>query len=193
MAKIAVAGIFAFGLAVVAGAGWARLHAPPASAIGPRAAARPTGIATTAPALFASPRGKTTAPLTSAAATAAWRGIVSYLESTRVQAFASGRPALLATVYAPDAPGLAVDAASVTSLVTRGLHVAGFAATVERVKLMAETSDTVTLQVVDRLSSYRLVDVSGTTVATGSGRAARAFTMRLAKTPTGWRIATIVP
>jgi hypothetical protein len=57
----------------------------------------------------------------------------------------------------------------------------------------SSTAEAVSLRVVDRLSSYRLVNASGTTVGTGAARPARAFTMKLAKTPNGWRIAAIVP
>jgi hypothetical protein len=191
MAKIAVAGIFAFGLAVIAGAAWARFHPAPEPSPGPTAAAQPTAPA--APADLVAPPDAPTATASPPGAAAAWRGIVSYLESTRIEAFATGRPALLNTVYAVGTPGLAVDVASVRSLAQRGLHAAGLTATVVRVKVEANTDRAVTLRVVDRLSSYRLVNASGTTVSLGAGRAARAFTMRLVRTPSGWRIASIVP
>lgn len=196
MAKIAVGGIFAFGLAVLAGAGWARFHSQPAPSTA-GSAPHPSRTATTAPAVFAAPPDPptpaTTPTATPVKTTAAWRGVVSYLESTRVEAFATARVALLGTVYAPDAPGLAADTASVRSLHERGLHAVGFTATVERVTVQSSTAQAVSLRVVDRLSSYRLVDASGTTVDTGAARSARAFTMKLAKLPNGWRIAAIVP
>jgi len=193
MAKIAVAGIFAFGLAVAGGAGWARLHPPADPSSGQAVVTQSRANATAAPAVFAPPNDTPRATSTPSASVAAWRGVVSYLESTRVEAFATGRPGLLNTVYASTAPGLAVDVASVRSLAERGLHAAGLTATVERVKVKSSSTRAVTLRVVDRLSSYRLVNAGGTTVSTGAGRAPRAFTMRLAETANGWRIEAIVP
>ena len=205
MARFAVAGIFAFGFAVLAGAGWARLHGTtnPSSAApnsSEPSSVHPTATATTAPAVFAtpapvspSPVSPSTAPPSTPSATAAWRGIVGYLEATRVEAFATARPDLLSTVYTPNAPGLAVDTASVRALAGRGLRAAGFTATVERVTVTSSNAERVSLRVVDRLSSYRLVNASGTTVTSGAARPARAFTMNLTRTPNGWRIAAIVP
>ena len=100
---------------------------------------------------------------------------------------------MLTTVYASSAPGLAVDVASVRSLAERGLRAAGLTATVDHVRVKSSSAKAVTLRVVDRLSSYRLVNARGTTVGTGAGRAARAFTMQLVRTANGWRIAAIVP
>jgi hypothetical protein len=182
VARLAVAGIFAFGLAVVGGLGWGRLHHPP-----PPEPHRSAPSASRADFLSTSPLPS---PVTSVAA---WRGIVGYLEATRAQAFATGQPALLRGVYVPGAPGLAVDQASVRSLVRRGLRAAGFTATVDRITVESATPGAATLQVVDRLAGYRLVDSAGNRVGTGAGRPPRAFTMRLVKTPVGWRIATVVP
>jgi hypothetical protein len=209
-----VAAIFVFGLAVVAGTAWSRLHhtadpavsgsstgtaAPIAFGADPTATSTtptPTPVTTTTPA--PTPVTSTTPTLTPVTSTgtttaAAWRGIVGYLDHTRAEAFATGQVALLSSVYAPGAAGLAADTASVHSLVDRGLRAQGFAATVERVHVVKATDRSATLRVVDELTSYTLVDSTGAPVGMGAARGARRFTMRLVKTPVGWRISAVLP
>lgn len=198
--RVAVAGIFAFGLSVLAGAAWSHLHP---RAVDPTSQASPRSVtaSTVAPVGLRSPRPSptpsgATAPTPTPVATssaAVWRGIVGYLESTRARAFATGQVSLLDAVYTADAPDLAADRASVRALHARGLRASGFAATVTDVTVQKQTATAATLQVVDRLAAYRLVAADGSVVGSGRGRPAQAFTMVLADTSRGWRVSQVVP
>jgi hypothetical protein len=187
--RLAVTGIFTFGLVLLGSAGWSRLHHGSAGQPTPAVASGPTSPAVAAPSARPSPPTVTTTGTT----VAGWRGIVGYLDATRAQAFATARPSLLRNVYVATAPALAVDQASVRSLASRGLRAAGFTATVRAVTVESTSATSATLRVIDRLAPYRLVDRSGATVSTGAGRPARAYTMTLMRTSVGWRVSAILP
>jgi hypothetical protein len=120
-----------------------------------------------------------------------WFAVVARLEAMRVAAFERADPAQLAAVYAPGAPAYQIDLATVRSLLSRGLHAAGFSATVEQVGVEASTATTERLRVVDRLSSYTLVDAGGRVAGRGAARPATAFTMTLVDVAGAWRVAAI--
>lgn len=122
-----------------------------------------------------------------------WPAVVAHLDSLRAQAFADAAPADLAAVYAPGAAAYATDLTTVRSLVSRGLRAHGFSATVDRVTPDSGDATSEVLTVVDRLSSYTLVDAAGNVVGRGKARPPRAFTMRLTRVGGSWRVAQISP
>jgi hypothetical protein len=122
-----------------------------------------------------------------------WFAVVARLESLRAAAFERADPAELATVYVPGAPAYQIDLATVRSLQSRGLHAAGFAATVEQVRIRTSTATAAKLRVVDRLSGYTLVTADGVVEGRGGGRSDKAFTMRLSRVAGAWRVAAVTP
>jgi eukaryotic-like serine/threonine-protein kinase len=122
-----------------------------------------------------------------------WAGRVARLEALRSAAFAHGDSQLLASVYAPGTAALSTDLATVTSLASRGLRARGFAATVVDVTPLSGTATTEQLLVEDRLSGYTLVDVAGSVVGRGAGRAERGFAMSLTNVTGRWLITAIAP
>jgi eukaryotic-like serine/threonine-protein kinase len=160
---------------------------PPAQVVADR---QPTSspsapAATTAPGGTVVP-GETAVP-------ASWKVVVARLDATRARAFDLGRPATLLGVYVPGSAAYLADRRTLQSLASRGLHAAGFAATVKTVTATRSTSTTANLRVVDQLSAYSLVDGSGAVVGHGAARPARAFTMDLARVDGSWRVAAIHP
>jgi eukaryotic-like serine/threonine-protein kinase len=122
---------------------------------------------------------------------AAWVSVVGGLETKRAQAFAAADPALLAEVYVPQAAGYRLDRSIIRSLRSRGLRARGFSATVERVRPERVTAGSARLRVTDRLGAYTLVDESGRVAGRGAARSERVFTLVLARSPNGWRVARI--
>jgi len=122
-----------------------------------------------------------------------WRALVGRLDAARATAFEQADPSRLADVYVVGSPAYATDHATVASLASRGLHASGFRATVDHVTLDSESLTSARLRVVDRLSSYDLIDSFGHVVGHGAARPDRAFTMRLAWTAGKWRVSQIAP
>jgi serine/threonine protein kinase len=122
-----------------------------------------------------------------------WRKVVTHLDALRAAAFSEGDAAALAGVYAPGAAAYSTDLATLSSLQSRGLHAQGFSATVEAVTVVSETSTMKRLRVVDRLSSYLLVDDTGAVVGHGPARPPTAYTMTLTSVAGRWRVAAVRP
>lgn len=126
-------------------------------------------------------------------APSSWFAVVAHLDAARAAAFAAGRPAGLAEVYAPGAAAYPADLAMLNSLASRGLRARGFTATVEQVHPTVATATGEAVRVVDRLSGYALVDATGRIVGRGSPRPSRAYTMWLSRVDETWRVRSVGP
>lgn len=120
-----------------------------------------------------------------------WRAVVSRLDADRAAAFAAADPDRLDAVYLPGSTAYDADLATISSLQSRGLHARGFTATVEDVAAEQRSATTAQLRVVDRLSGYDLVDLTGHVVGHGDPRPPRTFTMWLRRGASGWRVARV--
>lgn len=122
---------------------------------------------------------------------AGWRAVVARLDADRAAAFASADPDRLAAVYVAGSPAYDTDLATISSLQSRGLRARGFSATVEAATPVSGSGANEQLRVVDRLSGYRLVDLTGHVVGHGDPRPARTFTMWLHYGAAGWQVAKV--
>lgn len=154
---------------------------PATSAVGVGAVApEPTAAPTTAP----MPHPPTPAP-------SSWADVLAGLDDRRSTAFATGTAALLDDVYAAGSAPLARDAAALADLTGRGLRAVGLRLRVETVSVVSSTSGATTLQVIDHLAPYRLVDSAGAVVATEPGRGQVTWTLTVKPAADGWRISDI--
>jgi hypothetical protein len=115
---------------------------------------------------------------------------MSRLDHTRDSAFATGNEAALTAVYAPGSAVLHRELASLRGLVTHNSHARGLHLEISSVSLLARTSMTVTLRVIDRLPAYELVS-HGRVVAHHAGRSPRAWRVVLVHSDAAWRIVSI--
>jgi hypothetical protein len=115
------------------------------------------------------------------------------LEARRMAAYRRGDPVELRTVYATGAAIGERDVARLAHLVGMRLQVRGLSARVLAVHLLAATSSTAQLRVVDALSSALITDAHGDRVAVTAARAPRAFDVTLRRERGVWRIYRLRP
>lgn len=133
--------------------------------------------------------GVTPKPRPIAAARVDWNAQLAVLDQARSAAFA-GTGALSAV----DAVGSAAydgDQQRLDALVRQGLRPRGLNLVLASVRPLAATATSARVLVTDTLPSYDLVSASGTIVARNPARATRSWTVTLARTAAGWRIAAI--
>jgi hypothetical protein len=194
-AVIATAAVVAVMGAVGIGVSLARSSHSPARAV-PAAASLLTTTPATAPTSTpASTRAAATAQTSSSpiAPVSHWAAVIARLDALRAKAFDDADPAPLAEVYAPGSDAYTSDIATVRSLASRGVRAQGFSARVVSARPAVVTATTATVQVVDRLSGYRLVNATGDVVGHGAPRPPTTFTMRLRNIDGGWRVAAVDP
>lgn len=168
-AVLLIAAVVAVVVAVVVGRAWARFGTP-----------APQGLA-------AAPT-----PTTSPTSTAPdWPSLVQRLDDLRDRALIAADPAFLTRVYVPGAAALTADRATVASLRSRGLRVAGLRTTVASAAPRDGSAGAPTLWVTDTRSGYRLVDGEGHVVGSGEARPAMSYPMSLRRTAAGWRVAAV--
>lgn len=129
----------------------------------------------------------------SASAAPVWPQVLEELDAARAQAFSSGSVQALAAVYAPDAPGLAADAALLQSLVDQGQTAHGLRHSVRSVQVLESAEDTARLRVVDTLSAYEIRDGAGQVVSRAAARGESPFVVELTRTTDGWRLVSVRP
>lgn len=115
-----------------------------------------------------------------------WAEVLADLDATRAAAFATGDERLLAEAYAAGSPALRRDRRQLADLVGAGLRAEGMRLRIERVAVVAHQAGRVRLEVVDVLSSFRLVDPDGVVVAQRKGRAERRWSVTLRRTDGRW-------
>lgn len=123
--------------------------------------------------------------------TTSWADVLGALDDRRSAAFVTGDADGLEEVYATGSAPLARDAAALADLSARGLHAVGLRLDVEAVEVMSVDTEAATLQVVDRLAPYRLVDNAGAVVATEPGRGPVTWELTVTAVEGGWRISEI--
>ena len=161
--------------------------------------ALPVGVAASPAArAAASSTAASTGAASSATGAAApdWTAVVGALDQRRDAAFADADADELDAIYVPGSAALAADRATLGRLVGAGQRVRGLRFLLESVHAVAQSSDAVTLTVVDTLAGYDVVDTRG--VATHvPGRGVREWTVVLRPVvpaqPAGgeWRIAVV--
>ena len=121
-----------------------------------------------------------------------WAATLAALDRARSQAFASGDPMRLTSVYAPGAPALRRDQAVLRRLTRAGLRAAGLRLRVTAVTAASPADGRVRLAVTDVMPPYRLVDDGGTVVEARPGRRERSWTVVLARSAGRWRVYDVV-
>ena len=170
----------AVGLATLTGIAWAESGGAPRAA---DVSGRPAVGAQRAPTGSESP------------SVAGWAATLAALDRARSQAFASGDPARLTSVYAPAAPARRRDQAVLRRLTRAGLRAAGLRLRVTAVSAAGATGAAdgrVRLAVTDVMLPYRLVDDGGTVVEARPGRRERSWTVVLARSAGRWRVYDVV-
>lgn len=164
-----------------------------ATTIGPVPATSPTVGASAAEPTAAptAPTPQPSRPAPSTPAPSSWADVLAALDDRRSTAFATGTALLLDDVYAAGSPPLARDAAALADLTGRGLRAVGLRLQVATVSVVSSTSEAATLQVVDQLAPYRLVDRAGVVVATEPGRGQVTWTLTVTSAAGGWRISDV--
>lgn len=121
--------------------------------------------------------------------------MLAVLDERRAQAFATGDPTVLASVYAAGAPALERDEALVEELVSADLRTEGLELStldidvVEPSEREAPPEDSVVLEVVDEMSPYVLVEAdTGDPVESRPGRAERAWRVTLVQGDGEWQV-----
>lgn len=120
-----------------------------------------------------------------------WTAVLGSLDAARDRAFRAGDADALGSVYVPGSPPDLADRSSLAGLVAHGLHAVGLRLEIQRVTVLSASDAAVRLQVVDRLPGYTIVDASESVVAREQGRGEATWTVELASTAQGWRIAAI--
>ena len=123
----------------------------------------------------------------------AWPEVLDELDAARASAFASADPALLAGVYAADAPGLAADRALVEQLAAAGQTASGVRHEVRGVEVLEESDDAARLRVVDVLAAYEVRDAGGPVVSRAPARGEATYVVELVRTGDGWRLVQVTP
>ncbi len=91
-----------------------------------------------------------------------WLAVVANLDRRRADAFTAGSADLLASVYAPSAPGLPVDAGRIRQFESAGLRVHGLVHEIRSVTPVGGSPPA--LQVVESMAAHDIVDASGAVV-----------------------------
>ena len=173
---VAVVAATALVLAVAGGVMWGHRTESSAATVPPVSAAVPT-VRTAPP----------------AATPPDWQHTVASLEAARAHAFLTGDAALLDAVYTARSAALVADKQLLGSLTRSGLRAQGFWITTLGVRPVVVMPASATLRVTDAMPAYSLVDDAGRVAQRVATRPARTFTMLLARTSGGWRIAAISP
>jgi hypothetical protein len=179
--RLRLAGVLAALLVVAGSAGieWAHAQTHRAATLVPEVAA------TSAPAL---PSALPT--LSSAPSKENWFAVISRLDRVRDMAFSNGDEGALRGVYIPGSAALREDLASLRMLTARQAHARGLQLEISSVALLAQSSTTVTLRVVDRLPAYDLVDSAGHVLRHHAARDLQAWRVTLVH-EADWRIKMI--
>ncbi|MEX2289141.1 MAG: serine/threonine-protein kinase [Mycobacteriales bacterium] len=122
-----------------------------------------------------------------------WAALLDGLNARRAQAFATGRLATLAEVYAGGSPGLASDTALLQGLVDRDQTAHGLRHTVRSVEVLEASASAARLRVVDVLAAHEVHGRGGAVVHRAAGRGAQAFAVSLTRTASGWRLVEVRP
>jgi serine/threonine protein kinase len=133
--------------------------------------------------------------LAATALDADWPAVLAELDERRAQAFATGDPTVLASVYAAAAPALARDEALVEELVSADLRTEGLELSTLDVGVIepgvgdARPEGSVVLEVVDEMSPYVLVEAdTGDLVESRPGRDERAWRVTLVEADGEWQV-----
>jgi eukaryotic-like serine/threonine-protein kinase len=171
---------------------------------GHRASASSAVPAILASSLAAWPTAATADPAPPIASPPDWPAVLGALDSSRADAFADADANELDAIYVPASAALATDRATLGRLVGAGQRVRGLQFMLASVRVVSQSSDEVTLAVVDTLAGYDVIDAGGATTHV-SGRGVRNWTVVLrAQPPCGpsdqgvavearWRIASVAP
>ncbi|MFL6136186.1 MAG: hypothetical protein ACJ74O_00085, partial [Frankiaceae bacterium] len=117
--------------------------------------------------------------------------VLRRLDAARDAAFAAGVPSSLADVYVRGSPPLRLDEGRLRGLARAGRRTVGLALRVTSAVVVYRSPAVTTLDVVDALPPYRVVDRAGTVVARSPGRGPAAWRIVLRRTGQGWRIAAV--
>jgi eukaryotic-like serine/threonine-protein kinase len=128
------------------------------------------------------------APTASSSPGVAWLAVMTKLEQTRAEAFATGDVRRLDAVYATGSPTGAADRRLLGRMVRHGEHAARLQAFVESVDVVTATDVRATLRVSDALTAYDVVAADGHVLRRGHGRPTRRWTMTVVATSGGWRV-----
>jgi hypothetical protein len=116
---------------------------------------------------------------------------MTHLDAVRDAAFVTTDTRALRLVYAPGCEVLVKEAASLRALGSRHLHARGLHLLVADVQVNRSASTAVTLDVVDRLPAYDIVDANEHVVTHLSGRGLHTWRITLQRYDNGWRINNI--
>jgi eukaryotic-like serine/threonine-protein kinase len=119
-----------------------------------------------------------------------WLQVLERLDWWRARAWRTGRAALLAHVYTPSSPSLAVDRAMLAAYRGRGLHASGVRLGFLSVRVVRQRPGAVVVSAVDRLSPVRVRTAAGTAVGLPTDRPT-AHVVALRRVGRGWRIDTV--
>jgi hypothetical protein len=168
VARLAAALAVASAACGLAGVAWARSGAHPVATAVPRPQA---------------------APLSAPAPD--WTAVMTHLDAVRDEVFVTTDVRALRLVYVPGSHVLAKEAASLRALGSHHLHTRGLHLLVAHVQVMRIASTAVTLDVVDRLPAYDMVDVNGHVVTHHAGRGLHTWRITLQRDGDGWLISNI--
>lgn len=129
-----------------------------------------------------SPSSPASTPAVASAPPPDWLAVVGALDNTRDAAFADADASELDAIYVPGSAALATDRATLGRLVGAGQRVHGLQFRLASVRVVSESSDVVTLTVVDTLAGYDVVDAGGATTHL-PGRGVRNWTVVLRAPP----------
>jgi hypothetical protein len=118
-----------------------------------------------------------------------WAETVRELYTSRSAALVTGQADLLCDVYDPRSPGLESDLNLDAAYARQGVRPDSLVFVVERADELSTDGALVTLEIVDRLEPYNLVDAEGTVVAELPGITSARWQARLVPDATGseWR------
>jgi serine/threonine protein kinase len=120
-----------------------------------------------------------------------WLAVVRELDTQRAAALATADVARLDQVYTADATAKDVDARTIAALREHGLRVNNPAHIVVSAHRVAAPGTAVTVEVVDELPAYPVLDEAGRVVGTTPARASGRRLIDLVKTDGGYRISSI--
>jgi hypothetical protein len=120
-----------------------------------------------------------------------WTAVMAKFDATRDAAFAVGNAGALMRVYLPGTRALTIETASVRALASRHVHARGLHLQLVSVRVGRRTPNAVTLDVVDRLPAYDIVDANRRVVTHNPGRGPRKWQVELKRADGGWRISRI--
>jgi hypothetical protein len=145
-----------------------------------------------------SPRPAATAPQVAVRPATAgtdhdWRAVLEALDAARAEAFRTGDPARLATVWRPDSAALEADTAALTRLVGEGHRATGLRHQIRSVEVVDADGEGAVLRVVDVLAEHQVRDGTGAVVRQIGPRPETTWRVELSRSPNGWWLSSVTP